>query len=79
MAHSKAARYAIFSATGSTNSLRETGNGGGMKKGGAFPYATGQMRSFDQRSHIGEPAKRKDFVFQFRQFNDPARHSGPML
>jgi hypothetical protein len=74
------ARRVLFSGPGSTDGLyANTHNGGGMKKGGAQPSATGFMTSFAQRSQIAVPALNKDFLFKFRQYYDAPRHSGPKL
>jgi hypothetical protein len=80
MANSKIARRILFSGASPTNGIKtDLNNGGGMKKGGAFPSGTGQTRSFAMRSVISEPAKRKEFVLNFKQYVNPARHAGPML
>ena len=52
--------------------------GGGLKKGGASPSATGFMRDFTQRNAVSTPAKNKDFLFRFTQYYNTARHSSPM-
>lgn len=76
MANSKAARMAMFSGASPAHGLKgNTGSGGGVKKGGAHPSGTGFMRSFAQRSTIVEPAKNKNFLFNFKQYLNPARHS----
>jgi hypothetical protein len=80
MANSKVARRVLFGGSNPTAGLfANGGDGGGVKKGGAFPSGTGQMRSFAMRSTISEPAKNKDFIFRFKQYLSPARHSGPSL
>jgi hypothetical protein len=77
---SATARRVLFSGPGSTDGLyANTHNGGGMKKGGAQPSATGFMIPFGQRSQIAVPALNKDFLFKFRQYYDTARHTGPKL
>ncbi len=77
---SATARRVLFSGPGSTDGLyANTHNGGGMKKGGAQPSATGFMTSFAQRSQIAVPALNKNFLFKFSQYYDAPRHSGPKL
>jgi hypothetical protein len=56
-----------------------TNNGGGMKKGGAQPSATGFMIPFAQRTHVAVPAVNANFLFKFRQYYNAPRHAGPML
>jgi hypothetical protein len=56
-----------------------TNNGGGMKKGGAQPSATGFMVSFAQRSQIAVPAANANYLFKFRQYYNAPRHGGPMM
>jgi hypothetical protein len=74
------ARRVLFSGPGSTDGLyANTQNGGGPKKGGAQPSATGFMIPFGQRSQIAVPALNKDFLFSFRQYYNAPRHAGPKL
>jgi hypothetical protein len=77
---SATARRVLFSGPGSTDGMyTNTNNGGGMKKGGAQPSATGFMVPFGQRTHIAVPALNKDFLFKFRQYYNAPRHAGPMM
>jgi hypothetical protein len=70
----------MFSGPGSTDGMyTNTNNGGGMKKGGAQPSATGFMVSFAQRSQIAVPAANADYLFKFRQYYNAPRHAGPMM
>jgi hypothetical protein len=70
----------MFSGPGSTDGMyTNTDNGGGMKKGGAQPSATGFMVSFAQRSQIAVPAANADYLFKFRQYYNAPRHAGPMM
>ena len=74
------ARRVLFSGPGSTDGIgTNLNNGGGMKKGGAQPSATGFMTSFAQRSHIAVPALNANYLFNFRQQYNFPRNSGPML
>jgi hypothetical protein len=80
MVNSKIARRVLFNSTGPTNAIgTDTLNGGGDKKGGSVPAGTGQMRSFSMRNTVAEPAKNKDFLFNFVARLNPARHAGPRL
>jgi len=77
---SATARRVMFSGPGSTDGMyTNTDNGGGMKKGGAQPSATGFMVSFAQRSQIAVPAANADYLFKFRQYYNAPRHAGPMM
>ena len=77
---SATARRVMFSGPGSTDGMyTNTDNGGGMKKGGAQPSATGFMVSFAQRSQIAVPAANADYLFKFRQYYNAPRHGGPMM
>lgn len=77
---SAVARRVLFSGPGSTDGIgTNLNNGGGMKKGGAQPSATGFMISFAQRSQIAVPALNANYLFKFRQQYNPPRNSGPML
>jgi hypothetical protein len=70
----------MFSGPGSTDGMyTNTDNGGGMKKGGAQPSATGFMVSFAQRSQIAVPAANANYLFKFRQYYSAPRHAGPMM
>jgi hypothetical protein len=74
------ARRVLFSGPGSADGLyANTHNGGGSKKGGAQPSATGFMIPFAQRSRIAVPALNKDFLFNFRQYYNAHRRAGPMM
>ena len=74
------ARRVLFSGPGSADGLyANTNNGGGMKKGGAQPSATGFMIPFAQRSHIAVPAVNANYLFNFRQYYNAPRHAGPMM
>jgi hypothetical protein len=74
------ARRVLFSGPGSTDGIStNTNNGGGMKKGGAQPSATGFMTSFAQRSHVAVPAANPNYLFKFRQYYNAPRHAGPMM
>jgi hypothetical protein len=74
------ARRVLFSGPGSTDGIgTNLNNGGGMKKGGAQPSATGFMISFAQRSQIAVPALNANYLFNFRQQYNFPRNSGPML
>ena len=77
---SAVARRVLFSGPGSTDGIgTNLNNGGGMKKGGAQPSATGFMTSFAQRSQIAVPALNVKYLFNFRQKYNFPRNSGPML
>jgi hypothetical protein len=77
---SAVARRVLFSGPGSTDGIgTNLNNGGGMKKGGAQPSATGFMTPFAQRSQIAVPALNANFLFNFRQKYNFPRNSGPML
>ena len=77
---SATARRVMFSGPGSTDGMyTNTNNGGGMKKGGAQPSATGFMVSFAQRSQIAVPAANANYLFNFRQYYSAPRHAGPMM
>jgi hypothetical protein len=77
---SAVARRVLFSGPGSTDGIgTNLNNGGGMKKGGAQPSATGFMISFAQRSQIAVPALNANYLFNFRQQYNFPRNSGPML
>ena len=77
---SATARRVMFRGPGSTDGMyTNTNNGGGMKKGGAQPSATGFMVSFAQRSQIAVPAANADYLFKFRQYYNAPRHAGPMM
>jgi len=77
---SAVARRVLFSGPGSTDGIgTNLNNGGGMKKGGAQPSATGFMTSFAQRSQIAVPALNANYLFNFRQQYNFPRNSGPML
>ena len=77
---SATARRVLFSGPGSTDGIgTNLNNGGGMKKGGAQPSATGFMISFAQRSQIAVPALNANYLFNFRQQYNFPRNSGPML
>lgn len=74
------ARRVLFSGPGSADGLyANTRNGGGTKKGGAQPSATGFMIPFAQRSHIAVPALNANYLFNFRQYYNPPRNAGPLL
>ena len=74
------ARRVLFSGPGSADGLyANTNNGGGMKKGGAQPSATGFMVSFAQRSQIAVPAVNANYLFNFRQYYNAPCHAGPMM
>lgn len=74
------ARRVLFSGPGSADGLyANTNNGGGTKKGGAQPSATGFMVSFAQRSQIAVPAVNANYLFNFRQYYNAPRHAGPMM
>jgi hypothetical protein len=74
------ARRVLFSGPGSTDGIgTNLNNGGGMKKGGAQPSATGFMIPFAQRSQIAVPALNVNYLFNFRQKYNFPRNSGPML
>jgi hypothetical protein len=73
---SAVARKAIFSATGKTNSFyTNTKNGGGMKKGGAQPSATGFMIPFAQRNLIAVPALNANYLFNWTPYINPGRRA----
>ena len=77
---SAVARRVLFSGPGSTDGIgTNLNNGGGMKKGGAQPSATGFMTSLAQRSQIAVPALNVNYLFNFRQKYNFPRNSGPML
>jgi hypothetical protein len=79
MPHSKVARRVRFGGVSPSSSIIAVANaGGGLKKGGASPSATGFMRDFTQRNAVSTPAKNKDFLFRFTQYYNTARHSSPM-
>jgi len=77
---SATARRVLFSGPGSTDGMyTNTNNGGGMKKGGAQPSATGFMIPFAQRSRIAVPALNANYLFKFRQYYNAPRHAGPLM
>lgn len=77
---SATARRVLFSGPGSTDGMYvNTNNGGGVKKGGAQPSATGFMIPFAQRMQIATPAVNSNYLFNFRQKYNFSRNSGPML
>jgi len=79
MPYSKIARRVRFGGVYPSSSVVSYANsGGGVKKGGAPPSATGFMRDFTQRNIVSTPAKNKDFLFKFTQYYNTARHSSPM-
>lgn len=79
MSNSKIARRVRFGGVSPSSSVVPYASaGGGVKKGGAPPSATGFMRDFTQRNVVSTPAKNKDFIFKFTQYYNTARHSSPM-
>jgi hypothetical protein len=79
MSKSSIARRVRFGGVSPSSSIMSVANaGGGVKKGGAPPSATGFMRDFTQRNVVSTPAKNKDFLFKFTQYYNTARHSSPM-
>jgi len=79
MPYSKIARRVRFGGVSPSSSVVSYANsGGGVKKVGAPPSATGFMRDFTQRNVVSTPAKNKDFLFKFTQYYNTARHSSPM-
>ena len=79
MSNSKIARRVRFGGVSPSSSVvTYDKTGGGVKKGGAPPSATGFMRDFTQRNVVSTPAKNKDFLFKFTQYYNIARHSSPM-
>jgi len=79
MSHSKIARRVRFGGVSPSSSvLSHANSGGGVKKGGAHPSATGFMRDFTQRNAVSIPATNKNFIFKFTQYYNTARHSSPM-
>lgn len=79
MSNSKIARRVRFGGVSPSSSIMTVASaGGGVKKGGAAPSATGFMRDFTQRNTVSIPAKNKDFLFSFKQYYNIARHSSPM-
>ena len=74
------ARRVLFSGPGSADGLyANTQNGGGTKKGGAQPSATGFMIPFGQRSQIAVPALNANYLVKYRQYYNAPRHAGPRL
>lgn len=66
------ARRVINSGAGTGNGIiPPDGYGGGIKKGGAQPTATGFMISSGRRNLVATPAKNRDLVFKF--FTNPRR------
>ena len=73
---SAVARKAIFSATGKTDGFyTNTNNGGGMKKGGAQPSATGFMIPFARRNLIAVPALNANYLFNWTPYINPGRRA----
>lgn len=63
-------------ANGKTRTVSPMRYGGGNKKGGSAPSATGQSRSFAQRSIISAKAKRPNLLFIMRtQAHNPGYYS----
>lgn len=79
MSNSKMARRVRFGGVSPSSSIMTVAKaGGGVKKGGAPPSATGFMRDFTQRASVSIPATNKDFLFSFKQYYNIARRSSPM-
>ena len=70
------ARHVRFNATGNTNAINtDTVCGGGFRKGGAAPCATGFMTSFAQRNKIAAPATNPNFMFKFTPYSNPGKRA----
>ena len=73
---SAVARRVLFSGPGSADGLyANTHNGGGPKKGGAQPSATGFMIPFGRRHMIAAPALNANYLFNWTPFVNPGRRA----